>query len=295
MTVSSLTYDRQTQTLECLTLGGPPTNLIWSKDNVQLNFFGSEKYSLSQIVIDPLTSLYNNKLKIFNKSKVDSGTYKCSVTNAISEDSVQYTISGNKNLYPSLHFLNSFIFIYTIVCRDGETQLFNTKLDVCSFDHWLSLGQNLPVQAETSQNFSLSLNATSSSVIFNFCTFHPIKSFDMKCSTVSESTRTTIQNIIVQPPSNGTFTNLLSLQSSESYECCVILHYATTGILEVLDLVDQTCEFIATNSTIEESDSSKDIFWTVVILGTGMLVILLLLVLVVGAWVIYCSRINKKV
>ena len=110
--MSSLTYDRQTQTLECLTLGGPPTNLIWSKDNVQLNFFGSEKYSLSQIVIDPLTSLYNNKLKIFNKSKVDSGTYKCSVTNAISEDSVQYTISGNKNLYPSLHFLNSFIFIY---------------------------------------------------------------------------------------------------------------------------------------------------------------------------------------
>ncbi len=99
VTVSNLTYDRLTQTLECNTTGGPATNLIWSKDNVQIDLPSMGKYIFSQEVIDPLTAVYRNKLRIYDKGKLDSGTYECIAKNILSEDSFQIIISGILNCY----------------------------------------------------------------------------------------------------------------------------------------------------------------------------------------------------
>ncbi len=97
--MSNLTYDRLTQTLECNTLGGPATDLIWTKDNVQIDLPSMGKYIFSQEVIDPVTAVYRNKLRISDKAKVDSGTYKCIAKNMLSEDSFPITISGTRTIY----------------------------------------------------------------------------------------------------------------------------------------------------------------------------------------------------
>ncbi len=97
--MSNLTYDRQSQTLECLTFGGPPTDFIWSKDNVQIDLLSSKKYIATQEVINLMTAMYTNKLIISDKSKADSGSYKCEVVNALNRDSAQLTISGNDYLH----------------------------------------------------------------------------------------------------------------------------------------------------------------------------------------------------
>lgn len=183
------------------------------------------------------------------------------------------------------------------VCKDGETRLSersNAKLDICSLDQWFTIEKNIQVNTETRQNFSLSLDSASTFVTFIFATVYKIERFDMKCSTFSGSTRHTSQSIFVQPPSNGTFENSLPyLQSSESYECCITLYYETTDVIQVLDLVDQKCELAETKPTTK-SGSSNEFFWLIILLGSGMLFALLILVVVVGAWVIYCSKVNRR-
>lgn len=161
-------------------------------------------------------------------------------------------------------------------------------LDICSADQWFTLRQNL-VQSSTQQNFPILLTANSTFVTFNFSTIQSIKQFDMSCSTDSGSTSS--QLIAVRPSSNGSFENsLYQLQPSANYQCCITLYYETTDLLLVLNHTDQRCDFTVTNASSSGSDSCNNFFWLLILLGAGMLIALLILVAVVGAWVISCSR-----
>ncbi len=145
------------------------------------------------------------------------------------------------------------------------------------------------MQASTQQNFPILLTANSTFVTFNFSTIQSIKKFDMSCSTDSGSTSS--QSVAVQS-SYGLFENsLYQLQPSTNYQCCITLYYETTNLLQVLNHVDQRCDFTVTNaSSSSRSDSCNNFFWLLILLGAGMLLALLILVAVVGAWVISCSR-----
>ncbi len=148
------------------------------------------------------------------------------------------------------------------------------------------------MKTEIPNNFLVSLNATSTFVMFSFATIHRIKRYDMKCSTISGSSRSTTQRIFVRPSSNGTFQNSLNhLQSSQSYECCITLGYETTDILQVLELTDQKCKLTMTNPASESGFTNN---WPFILIGAAMLLILLILVVVVGAWVIYCLKGNRR-
>ena len=77
-------------TLTCTSTGSPPTNVKWMKDGETLITNGT-MYSLTQTLVDRVTSTYNNTLTI-EASFIDVvGEYSCKVVNSIGTSNVQST------------------------------------------------------------------------------------------------------------------------------------------------------------------------------------------------------------
>ena len=56
--------DPPTFTLTCVTTGGPPTNIIWTRDNTEIYYQNNSNFKFSRIVTNFTTSTYNNTLTV---------------------------------------------------------------------------------------------------------------------------------------------------------------------------------------------------------------------------------------
>ena len=79
VSIKSLHYKRFSQTIVCVSTGGPATSVIWLKDDVLVNF---ENYVTSQVIVDLTNVTYENRLEIVNKSSNSAGNYSCQVSNS---------------------------------------------------------------------------------------------------------------------------------------------------------------------------------------------------------------------
>lgn len=83
-------------TLTCTSTGSPPTTVTWTKDEETLITNGTT-YSLTQTLVDRVSSTYNNTLTIEASFADILGEYSCKVANSIGTSNVQETeIKGRK-------------------------------------------------------------------------------------------------------------------------------------------------------------------------------------------------------
>ena len=83
VTISSIVYDRTTQTIICTSTGGPATDVSWSKDNMKIGTVSNarDQYEHSQVIVSTANATYENRLTIINKSSKAAGTYACEIEN----------------------------------------------------------------------------------------------------------------------------------------------------------------------------------------------------------------------
>ena len=79
------------QTIVCVSTGGPATSVIWLKDDILVNL---EHYVNSQLIIDSTTATYENRLQIINKTSNAAGNYSCHVSNLNGESIQSLYIKG---------------------------------------------------------------------------------------------------------------------------------------------------------------------------------------------------------
>ena len=56
--------DPPTFTLTCVTTGGPPTNVTWTRDNTEIDYQSNSNFTFSQTVTNFTNSTYNNTLTV---------------------------------------------------------------------------------------------------------------------------------------------------------------------------------------------------------------------------------------
>ena len=95
MTKVSVQYDRTSQTITCTSIGGPATDVTWSKDNVNIILTMGGLYEHSQIIINTTSATYENRLRIVDKSSEAAGNYTCQVTNSRGGINGSLYIQGN--------------------------------------------------------------------------------------------------------------------------------------------------------------------------------------------------------
>ena len=81
MQITSLTFVRSSQTLVCISTGGPATSVSWTKDGDPLTV-DEIPYQHSQIITDTSSATYENRLRIVSISDAVSGVYSCLVMNS---------------------------------------------------------------------------------------------------------------------------------------------------------------------------------------------------------------------
>ena len=59
-----LITDPPTFTLTCVTTGGPPTNVTWTRDNTEIDYQSNSNFTFSRTVTNFTTSTYNNTLTV---------------------------------------------------------------------------------------------------------------------------------------------------------------------------------------------------------------------------------------
>ena len=91
----SVQYDRTSQIITCTSTGGPATDVTWSKDNVNIRLTMGGVYEHSQIIINTTSSIYENRLRIVDKSSEAAGNYTCHVTNTRGGMNGSLYIQGN--------------------------------------------------------------------------------------------------------------------------------------------------------------------------------------------------------
>ena len=81
--------------LTCTSTGSPPTNVSWTRNQVNLITSESQgKYLSSQKVIDRPSSTYDNVLTIKGSYEDAVGDYSCTITNSIGETAAEKTVNG---------------------------------------------------------------------------------------------------------------------------------------------------------------------------------------------------------
>ena len=56
--------DPPTFTLTCITTGGPPTTVTWTRDNIEIDYESDNNFIFSRTVTNFTTSTYNNTLTV---------------------------------------------------------------------------------------------------------------------------------------------------------------------------------------------------------------------------------------
>ena len=82
MNVKDLLFDKNQQSISCVSTGGPPTTTRWIKDNKPLEIDGIT-YNQSQILINGSTSTYITTLFMHPQEQTRIiGNYTCVVNNS---------------------------------------------------------------------------------------------------------------------------------------------------------------------------------------------------------------------
>ena len=76
--------DPPTFTLTCVTTGGPPTNVVWRRDNTEIDYQHNSNFTFSRTVTNLVTSTYNNTLTVTGRHP---GRYNMTAWN---RNTVQY-------------------------------------------------------------------------------------------------------------------------------------------------------------------------------------------------------------
>ncbi len=113
--IISLRYDRPSQTLTCMSIGGPTTNITWIKSGKILR---ETKYQLSQVILDTRSALYQNTLTL---SGGEDGTFICTLENNRGHSHAELTVKGIK----IEKILRPFFFycVSNLACTDGEAMI----------------------------------------------------------------------------------------------------------------------------------------------------------------------------
>ena len=59
-----LNIQQPTFTLTCVTTGGPPTNVNWTRDNTEIDYQNNSNFTFSRTVTNFVSSTYNNTLTV---------------------------------------------------------------------------------------------------------------------------------------------------------------------------------------------------------------------------------------
>ena len=107
----SVQYDRASQTITCTSTGGPAAHVAWYKDDAQINMVSNEGgiYEHSQIITDTVSSTYENRLRIVDKSSEAAGNYTCEVRNPRGGMHGSVYIQGNHKTTVSYSMHEKFI------------------------------------------------------------------------------------------------------------------------------------------------------------------------------------------
>ena len=98
--ISSLRYDRLSQTMICTSTGGPATTVTWSRDGDPIRADQlATSYQEVQLVTSTKTATYENHLRLVSKSSSLSGNYTCSVGNSEGESNASIEISGQGGMW----------------------------------------------------------------------------------------------------------------------------------------------------------------------------------------------------
>ena len=87
--VTSLTFNDQSNSLTCISTGGPATTVTWRRDGVVITL--NATYQQTQIVTNTTTSTYQTVLTI-DPSVGIVGTYNCTVENTRGRSSVTVVV-----------------------------------------------------------------------------------------------------------------------------------------------------------------------------------------------------------
>ena len=76
-----------TFTLTCVTTGGPPTNAVWTRDNIEIDYESDHNFTFSRTVTNFTTSTYNNTLTVTGRYP---GQYNMEASN---RNTMKYIVS----------------------------------------------------------------------------------------------------------------------------------------------------------------------------------------------------------
>ena len=91
-------HDSHTNTVNCISSGGPATYVYWSRNGKQINTAETQStYKLHQRISFTENATYENVLHIPEDSIENyNGTYKCLVSNSRGNSSSQTTLEGKQ-------------------------------------------------------------------------------------------------------------------------------------------------------------------------------------------------------
>jgi hypothetical protein len=120
--VTSVTihYNKQQQLIVCLSKGGPATAVTWSLNNDTISSDG-QNYETSQSIINTTSALYENRLRIIDKTSAMAGVYRCVISNPMGSLHMELAVQGSDRcIILSSHF-------------SGLIELINTRLPFAWF------------------------------------------------------------------------------------------------------------------------------------------------------------------
>ena len=94
--ITSLVLNRDTNSLICISSGGPATKVIWMKNNLPL-FIDGIHYRHHQTVVDSESAVYINTLYNVDQTSL-VGTFTCTVENVRGRSTKSMLING-ENLF----------------------------------------------------------------------------------------------------------------------------------------------------------------------------------------------------
>ena len=112
-------------TLTCVTTGGPPTNITWTRNNTEIDYQGNSNFTSSRIVTSFITSTYNNTLTVTGRYP---GRYDMTAWNRNTERYVDSRSATGVLLVKGKHVMTS-ASVYVVKAKYWKSILY---LFICS-------------------------------------------------------------------------------------------------------------------------------------------------------------------
>ena len=94
------TFMDNIHTLSCVSYNSPPTKVIWERDEKRIIY--NNTYQSSQMLMNRITSAYNNTLTINATPEDVIGEYACTVSNDLGSSYENVTVKGEQSVISPL-------------------------------------------------------------------------------------------------------------------------------------------------------------------------------------------------